>query len=89
MTNPDLIKQLESLRPTEGEWHAVDIAGFIQIMHEPYYEAIDLLNADECDNYLVNGELASLAPQMRLAILEIAKEIDELKEQVEAFKKII
>lgn len=81
--NHDLIKQLQALTPTEGEWHAVDFAGHINIMDGDYYEANDLLDGEESPNdYIINGKLAALAPTMRTEILAMANEIEELREGV-------
>lgn len=88
--NHDLIKKLEALTPTEGEWHAIDFADRVYLMDggEDYYKSNDLLYAYDCPNdYLINGELASLAPTMRTEILAMAKEIEELKNEILKLKR--
>jgi hypothetical protein len=69
--NHDLIKKLESLTPTEGEWE--DFYGRIETDKD--VDLFDKIEATQDDCTLV-----ALAPQMRLAILDMAKEIEELKE---------
>ncbi len=75
--NTDLIAQLEKLSPTEGEWH-VDRWDYIHINGKITFEPH---GADSND-----VTLASLAPTMRLAILDMAKEIEELKAENERLK---
>jgi hypothetical protein len=43
----------------------------------------DLLVADDSPNYLVNGELASLAPQMRTELIRMDEEIREQKNKID------
>ena len=76
--NTDLIEQLSKLTPTEGEWH-VDQWDYIhingKITFEPY-------NANSSDVALV-----SLSPAMRLEILAMAKEIEELRNEILKLKR--
>ncbi len=78
MTNrPDLIAQLEKLTPTEGEWSSVKDVDF------PFITIGDCsLDTD----YLMNDDidLITLAPTMRIEILAMAKEIEELKEELKS-----
>ena len=72
MTNrPDLIAQLEKLTPTEGEWV---LDGEYMISGSAY-----LCDFDNSDSTQDDIDLITLAPQMRLAILEMAKEIGRLQ----------
>jgi hypothetical protein len=70
--NTDLIALLEKLTPTEGEWH-VDRWDYIHINGKITFEPH---SADSND-----VTLASLAPTMRIEILDMAKEIERLNEQ--------
>lgn len=72
MTNPDLIKTLEALNPTEGEWveDEYDIVSVVNRLR--MFIGVHCLD-DDCT-------LVVLAPTTRLAILEMAKEIEELRE---------
>ena len=72
--NHDLIKQLQSLSPTEGEWRLIDR---FYLIDETGIEIADTYHEDD-------APLIQLAPTMRLAILEMAKEIEELKSQLES-----
>ena len=76
MTNRhDLILQLSKLTPTEGEWSSVKDVDF------PFITIGDCsLDTD----YLMNDDidLITLAPQMRIEILAMAKEIEELEYEV-------
>ena len=79
MTNrPDLIAQLEKLTPTEGEWH-VDRWDYIHINGKITFEPH---GADSND-----VTLASLAPTMRIEILEMAKDIEELRNKILKLKR--
>lgn len=83
----DLIEKLKALTPTEGEWYAIDFAGHIGLLDGDYYEANDLLVADDSPNYLVNGELASLAPQMRTELIRMDEEMKQYKKANEDFEQ--
>jgi hypothetical protein len=73
MNRPDLIAQLEKLTPTEGEWD--DSYGII--------EANDVALFDRRSATTDDCTLITLAPAMRIEILAMAKEIEELKNEVE------
>lgn len=78
MTRPDLIKQLQSLSPTEGEWTSNQynhITGGRMFIGE-------ILSGDDC-------ELTTLAPTMRTEILAMAKEIKELRSQLSLAHELI
>ncbi len=82
MTNPDLIKTLEKLNPTEGEW--IKNHGAIYSEQETKGEApILYLCTDSTQD---DDTLITLAPTMRLAILEMAKEIEEYKVAIEKYR---
>lgn len=65
----DLIEQLEKLNPTEGEWKYS--GGDIMCPSDILYLTFNSSNDDDT--------LVALAPTMRTAILEMAKEIEELR----------
>ena len=67
--NTDLIEQLLKLTPTEGVW--TDLYGLIEIDNECLFESKQA-TFEDCT-------LVSLAPTMRLAILDMAKEIERLQ----------
>jgi hypothetical protein len=75
--NTDLIKKLESLTPTEGEWE--DFYGRIETDKD--VDLFDRIEANQDDCTLI-----TLSPQMRIAILEMAKEIDELRNELRKVK---
>ena len=74
MTNPDLIDQLKQLNPTEGEWRIQ--SNEIQAKNK------DLFLLHESTHH--DNVLASLAPTMRLEILAMAQEIEELRGQLKS-----
>ena len=70
MTNrPDLIAQLSKLTPTEGVWN-YDSFG-INTEGEILYKSFESKESDDV--------LITLAPTMRIAILDMAKEIERLQ----------
>lgn len=75
--NNALIDQLKALNPTEGRW---DSNGFNKIYSNRTYVA-QALSGDDC-------ELITIAPQMRTAILEMAKEIEELKSYIRTIQEL-
>jgi hypothetical protein len=75
MTNrPDLIEQLSKLTPTEGEW--ISEWGLIHIDGS---SLTLFINDDSSDD---DDKLITLAPTMRIEILDMAKEIEELREDL-------
>lgn len=70
--NHDLIKQLQSLSPTEGEWYTE---------HRSIWAEDILLYESTCSTDH-DDTLVYLAPTMRLEILAMAKEIEELRSQL-------
>ena len=73
--NTDLILQLSKITPTEGVWEAP--VGYIMCGNSFLFD-FDSSDAKQDDVMLVK-----LAPAMRLEILKMAKEIEELKAQNE------
>ena len=71
--NTDLIAQLEKLSPTEGEEKWQDSYGIIDNGEVVLFDRIEA-TTDDCT-------LVSLAPTMRIEILDMAKEIERLNEQ--------
>lgn len=69
--NTTLIDQLKQLNPTEGEW---SIDSIFTIRNHKWIVAETF---DSRDSYLIQ-----LAPQMRLEILAMAKEIEFLNERI-------
>ena len=67
--NTDLIAQLEKLSPTEGEWKFDKDYFYIN-----YYASLHIVDVSQN-----NLKLLSLAPTMRIAILDMAKEIERLQ----------
>ena len=82
MTNrPDLIEQLSKLTPTEGEWVAeLQKDNIYYLLNED--TELMLLDKDWCMKAEDNSKLITLAPAMRIEILAMAKEIEELKEEL-------
>ena len=72
--NRDLIKQLQSLSPTKGEWNN----GTMYITSGKSY----LFDFIDSDASLDDVDLVCLAPTMRQEILAMAKEIEELRSQL-------
>jgi hypothetical protein len=78
MTNrPDLIAKLKALNPTEGEWWANPSEGIFVNTRHLY---ADIHSSDDDD------KLITLAPTMRLEILDMTKEIEELREEIDKLK---
>ena len=67
----DLIEKLKALEPTEGEWD--DSYGIIECNDVALFDRRSATTSD-C-------QLITLAPQMRLAILEMDEDITSLKQQ--------
>lgn len=49
---------------TPAPWYPIDIAGWQHIHSEPFYEATDLLNQEECENAQANIKVACAAPDL-------------------------
>lgn len=71
MTRHDLIDQLSKLTPTDGEWNKDDNC---TVRSNSYFIA-EVMGVDNLD-------LITLAPQMRTAILDMAKEIEDLRDKL-------
>ena len=84
MNRPDLIEQLSKLTPTIELWKRVededDDRSFHIVKIDELVEDTDWLSEDD-------GLLITLAPAMRLAILDMAKEIEELKNEIMKLKR--
>lgn len=87
----DLIAQLEKLTPTEGEWE-------FNLTYMMLNAKITTVRDDRTHSSIMpigqiytkgDSDLITLAPQMRLAILEMAKEIEELKAEKKRLQFII
>lgn len=76
MTNrPDLIALLEKLTPTEGKWDNNKFVDYPYVTVGKTSFDVSRLEDDDID-------LITLAPTMRLEILAMAKEIEELRNGV-------
>ena len=80
--NPDLIKQLEALSPTEGEWEFNE-----QIWMVVSHEGENGRQPIASTYHIHDSRLITLAPTMRLVILDMAKEIEELKNEIMKLKR--
>lgn len=70
MEREKLIEKLKSIQPSEGKW---DCDGdYIEAPYNILYKVESALFDDD--------RLVELAPTMRIAILDMAKEIEELKD---------
>lgn len=72
------------VKPKQSKWHPVEFAGIWILMDSPYYDANDVLNADNIGEYKArkNAELAAKAPQMLEEIKELKKQIKTLKGKI-------
>lgn len=69
------------------EWHPIEFAGIWMLMDSPFYEGLDVLNADNIgeDNARRNAKLAAKAPELLKALRQItdhywSKKLDKDKE---------
>lgn len=71
---PDLIAQLEKLTPTEGKWEK-DMWNYLRINGKIAFEP----HGTNPNTYNDDVDLVKLAPAMRIAILDMAKEIEDIR----------
>ena len=80
--NTDLILQLEKLSPTEGIWEK-DMWNYLRIKGKIAFEP----HGTNPNTYNDDIDLITLAPAMRLEILAMAKEIEELRNEILKLKR--